>query len=104
MQYLYTTEPDELCHEIEGVYGRPVHEHHVKKLLAKGWKRHAKELRSEEATKEEKAETEADQATQDLSVTEQLQLEAIELGIDIYKADGSEKHHKTLAKEIKEAQ
>lgn len=39
MRYLYTTDPDEGCHEFEpGIYGRPVQTSDEKKLKAKGWR------------------------------------------------------------------
>lgn len=39
MQYLYTTDPDDKCHEVrKGIYGRPVHQYQMKALRAKGWK------------------------------------------------------------------
>lgn len=47
MKYLYTTEPDESCHKIHGVYGRPVHTSEQKSLKAKGWKENPDELREE---------------------------------------------------------
>ncbi len=38
MRYMYTTKPDEGCHEVEsGIYGRPVHTSDEPKLKAKGW-------------------------------------------------------------------
>jgi len=54
MKYLYTTEPDEGCHKINGVYGRPVHTSEQSKLKAKGWKENPNELRKEEGREEEK--------------------------------------------------
>lgn len=38
MRYLYTNTPDEGCHEISGVYGRPVRSDQIGKLLKAGWK------------------------------------------------------------------
>ena len=52
MKYLYTTEPDEGCHEIKGVYGRPVHTSEQSKLKAKGWKENPDDLRKEEGREE----------------------------------------------------
>ena len=38
MRYLYTTKPDEGCHEVEpGIYGRPVQSCDESKLKAEGW-------------------------------------------------------------------
>lgn len=44
MIYMYTNEPDETCHEVEGVFGRPVFEYEQAKLRAKGWVFNAEEL------------------------------------------------------------
>lgn len=52
MKYLYTTKPDEGCHRINGVYGRPVHTSEQKSLKAKGWKENPDELREEEGREE----------------------------------------------------
>lgn len=39
MREMYTTSPDEGCHEVSpGVFCRPVHTSDQKKLMAKGWK------------------------------------------------------------------
>lgn len=53
MKYLYTNEPDELCHEIAGVYGRPVHSSDQAALKAKGWKENPNDLQKEEREKAE---------------------------------------------------
>lgn len=38
MRYMYTTKPDEGCHEVEsGIYGRPVQTCDQGKLKAAGW-------------------------------------------------------------------
>lgn len=38
MRYMYTTAPDEGCHEVEsGIYGRPVQTSDEPKLRAEGW-------------------------------------------------------------------
>ena len=47
MIYMYTNQPDEGCHEIEGVFGRPVFESEHKPLLAKGWKFKAEDVEIE---------------------------------------------------------
>lgn len=53
MKYLYTTEPDEGCHEINGVYGRPVHTNEQAKLKSLGWKESPDGLRHEEEVRQE---------------------------------------------------
>ena len=46
MRYLYTTKPDELCHEVEkGIYGRPVHTSQQRKLRKLGWVYNISDLR-----------------------------------------------------------
>lgn len=38
MKYLYTTKPDETCHEVEpGIWGRPAHTTEQAKLRKAGW-------------------------------------------------------------------
>ena len=38
MKYLYTTKPDDHCHEFEpGIYGRPAHTTEQPKLRKAGW-------------------------------------------------------------------
>ena len=43
MRYLYTDTPDEGCHEINGAWGRPVHNSDIPKLLKAGWKKSPEE-------------------------------------------------------------
>lgn len=100
MKYLYTTDPDDFCHEIEGVYGRPAHDDEVKRLLAEGWKRHAHELQQVSEIEDEEEADESKENGQELTLEEKASL----LGIDLFKDDGKKKHHKTLAKEIREAE
>jgi len=59
MKYLYTTEPDEGCHEIEnGIYGRPVHTAEQRKLIQKGWRLNPDAIRKEEGQQEERRQQE----------------------------------------------
>jgi hypothetical protein len=37
MKYMYTNTPDDGCHEIHGVYGRPVHARDYDMLKKQGW-------------------------------------------------------------------
>lgn len=57
MKYLYTDKPDEGCHKVNGVYGRPVHTDEEKKLKAAGWKEHTYELQ-QHTEEEQEAEEE----------------------------------------------
>lgn len=46
MKYLYTTKPDESCHEVSpGVWGRPVHTSEQPKLMKLGWTYHLNDLK-----------------------------------------------------------
>lgn len=65
MKYLYTTTPDEGCHKINGVYGRPVHTHEQPTLKAKGWKENPDDLREEEGREE--AEEVIEEATDEMA-------------------------------------
>lgn len=79
MIYMYTDSPDEGCHEIEGVFGRPVFEYEQKILLAKGWKYRASEI-----------EVQAEEIPADL--------------IAVYEAKfGKKPHHKMKAETIAKA-
>ncbi len=50
MRYLYTNTPDDGCHEVSpGVFGRPVHNMHMKRLLAAGWKSNPADVEAPEA-------------------------------------------------------
>lgn len=96
MKYLYTTEPDELCHEVKpGIFGRPVQTSHQPTLRKLGWKDDPNDLRQNEKEVEQETQTE-----KSLSVHEQAEA----LGIATHDADGNKIHHKTLKKLIDEAQ
>ena len=82
MKYMYTNEPDETCHKINGVYGRPVNTQEQLKLKAKGW-----------TFKPEKKEPKKEPVK--LSIPEQAKA----LGIETEK-DGKKIHYKLLAKSI----
>lgn len=84
MKYMYTNEPDSLCHEIHGVYGRPVNTADQPKLKAKGWVYNPKNLEVAEKKAEKK------------SLAEQAEA----LGIPFLDKDGNKIHHATLAKAI----
>jgi len=97
MQYLYTSKSDETNHPIYGVFGRPVHNYEVGKLLAKGWVRRVEEL-SNESTKESTKEESTKEVTSEvkLSIPEQAKL----LGIETEDKHGKTLHWKVLAKKI----
>jgi len=55
MRYLYTTNPDEGCHEVaEGIYGRPVQTSEEPKLRKAGWTLTIDALRGTDHVREEK--------------------------------------------------
>jgi len=98
MQYLYTNNPDKLCHKHKGAWGRPVNTCDIDDLLAKGWVRNADKL-----PKESNSEEEAKEATQEESVLSRDEL-AVSLGINLLDADGKKLHYKLIDSAIKEAQ
>ena len=95
MIYLFTNEPDEHCHEINGVYGRPVHNYEKKALISKGWVKNASELSKAESKEVEETEEEAVLSRDDLAES---------LGIDLFDAEGKKLHYKLIDSAIKEAQ
>ena len=86
MKYMYTDKPDDTCHKINGVYGRPVNTQEQLKLKAKGWKFKPEEVEKKEVKKEPVK----------LSIPEQAKA----LGIDTVDEDGKKIHYKLLAKSI----
>jgi hypothetical protein len=101
MRYLYTNKPDQSCHEINGVYGRPVHKSEEKKLFAEGWVINSTELKNVRKEPKEKASEKASEEAKEKELNN-TQIQALELGIDIYDDDGREIHHRKLGNLIKE--
>jgi hypothetical protein len=101
MRYLYTTEPDKHCHEVEkGIYGRPVHTSGQSKLLKAGWSNSVESLRGIDHVRIEKEANE--EASQETEVSER----------DVWAAAyehklGAKPHHKmkldTIRKKVEEA-
>ncbi len=92
MRYMYTTDPDEGCHKINGVYGRPVHTSEQRKMLKQGWRFNPDGLRNErqeeaqERREEEPVDTEED---------------VLEDARQLYEAQfGKRPHHKMKAETI----
>lgn len=81
MKYMYTDKPDDSCHKINGVYGRPTNTPEQKVLKAEGWVFDPADIKQEEK--------------KELSIPEQAKA----LGIATEK-DGKKIHYKLLAKEI----
>ena len=84
MKYMYTNDPDDTCHKVNGVYGRPVNTQDQLKLKAKGWAFNPNQL--VEVEKKEPVK---------LSIPEQAKA----LGIETEK-DGKKIHYKLVAKSI----
>lgn len=94
MKYLYTDKPGEGCHEVNGVYGRPVHSHQVTKLLRAGWKANPADLPK---AKESKKEAKKDSAT----MRKEL---ALSLNVAITDDNGDPLHYKLIDSAIEKAQ
>lgn len=55
MRYMYTTKPEEGCHEVElGIYGRPVQTSEQPKLKQAGWSYSIDSLRGTDHVRQEK--------------------------------------------------
>lgn len=99
MRYMYTTKPDEHCHEVEkGIYGRPVHSYQESALQKQGWAlnisnlRGTSDVRQKEEGREEKKEVSDDR----------------EAWADLYEQKfGKPPHHKmkpeTIRKKLEES-
>ena len=85
MKNMYTNKPDDTCHKINGVHGRPVNTCDQKALKAAGWVFDPSELAKVEPKKEK-----------DPSITDQAKA----LGIKTVDESGKTIHYKLLAKAI----
>jgi len=100
MKYLYTNTPDEGCHKIKGVYGRPVHTSEQPKLRKLGWVDNVNQLKGADhgLRKEEGREEEGEVSAEDLTVDERRYLQLVEE----YRAKfGKDPHHKMKAETIR---
>lgn len=95
MRYLYTNQPDERCHEINGVYGRPVFRHEEAKLKKLGWVSNAEQL--------PKAESKEVKETKKENVLSREEL-AESLGVSLYDEGGKKRHYKLIQADIEKAQ
>lgn len=67
MRYLYTTQPDEGCHEVEkGIFGRPVHTSDEQRLIKKGWTLRPEDLRGLHVRKEKEGREEEGEVNPEL--------------------------------------
>ena len=94
MIYLYTDKPDDTCHEINGVYGRPVHSYEKESLLKKGWVKNASQLSKAKSEKAEETKTQAE-------LRKEL---AREFNIPVADSEGKPLHYRLIDSAIKEAQ
>ena len=100
MKYMYTNEPDKLCHAINGVMGRPVNTSDQKALGAKGWVFDASKL----AKKEGGGSKETKEATQEKDGVLTRNEKAAKYGIKITDENGNKIHYKLLDGLIEQAQ
>lgn len=101
MKYLYTTKPDEHCHEVEpGIYGRPAQTYEQPKLRKLGWVYNISELKGDDHVREEKEGREESQEVSDesLSIEDRVYLELVEEYRDKF---GKSPHHKMKAETIR---
>lgn len=67
MKYLYTNEPDEGCHKVNGVYGRPVHTSEQESLRKLGWVDNINQLKEADNGLREEEGREEKEVTSDLA-------------------------------------
>jgi len=102
MRYLYTTNPDEGCHEVaEGIYGRPVQTSEEPKLRKAGWTLTIDAQRGADHVREEKEgrKEEVKVTDESLTIDERVYLELVEE----YRAKfGKDPHWKMKAETIRQ--
>lgn len=102
MKYLYTTEPDEGCHKINGVYGRPVHTSEQAKLRKLGWVDNINQLKeADHGLRKEEGREESQEVDENMDFDEFLRQKYEEV-------IGKKPHHKmkreTMQEKIAEAE
>ena len=95
MRYMYTDKPDETCHEINGVYGRPVFNHEESKLKKLGWSLNPNDVRKAESKEVKEAEKESVLSRDELAES---------LGVSLYDEEGKKRHYKLIQADIEKAQ
>ena len=98
MKYMYTNEPDELCHAINGVMGRPVGTLEQKTLKLKGWVFDASKV------KESNRKAEAKEAPKEEDGLLTRNEKAAKYGVKITDENGNKIHYKLLDGLILKAQ
>lgn len=100
MRYMYTTKPDEGCHEVEpGIYGRPVQTCNETKLRKQGWSFSVDSLRGTDYVRQEKEGREEGKEVNDetMSIDDRVYLEAVE---EYRNKFGKSPHHKMKTETI----
>ena len=94
MRYLYTTNPDEGCHEVaDGIYGRPTQTSEEPRLRKAGWTLTIDALRGTDHVREEKeGREESEEVDDDREVLAELYEEQF----------GKRPHHKMKAETIRQ--
>ena len=95
MRYMYTNKPDDTCHEINGVYGRPVFLQEEAKLKKLGWTLNANQLQQTKSEEVKEAEEEAVLSRDELAES---------LGISLVDEEGKKRHYKLIQADIEKAQ
>ena len=98
MKYMYTNNPDKLCHAINGVMGRPVGTFEQKTLITKGWVFDVNKLAKKSDSKAEAKETKKEESV--LTRNEK----ADKYGVKITDDQGNKIHYKLLDGLIEQAQ
>jgi len=91
MKYMYTDSPDEGCHKIHGVYGRPVQTSEQRKLLKQGWSFTPDGIRQEQGQEKDR------QGREEVDSPDQVLEEARDLYEQMF---GKRPHHKMKAETI----
>ncbi len=104
MKYLYTTKPDEHCHEVEpGIWGRPAHTHEQPKLRKAGWVYNVNDLKEADhglrKTEEEGREEEKQVTDENMSIEDRVY---VGLAEEYYAKFGKRPHHKMKTETIRQ--
>ena len=114
MRYLYTTTPDENCHEVtKGIYGRPVHTSQQKALLAQGWKFRVSDLEKSYVRQEKEGREEGEEVSEPFvnhgmidgnrKIAEAFSSNDRDLLVEVYEdMFGKKPHHKMKAETIRQ--
>ena len=103
MKYLYTTQPDDKCHEVEpGIYGRPAHTTEQARLRLAGWVYNISDLKGDDYVREEKEGREEEVEVTDSQWKQDIEdLERHDLEVRYKEKFGKPPHHKMKAETIR---